>query len=62
VTGSVTRSTGTHATVWRGGVPLDVGPADADSSAGAINSVGQAVGTAYTLDDRARGLRWTLTG
>lgn len=62
ITGSVTRSAGTVATVWRNRVPVTVGPAGADSSAGAINASSQAVGTAYTLDERARGLRWTLTG
>ncbi|CAA9248672.1 MAG: hypothetical protein AVDCRST_MAG41-1824 [uncultured Corynebacteriales bacterium] len=59
---STTPSGDAHAAIWRDGVLLDVGPAGADSSAGALNEAGQAVGSAFTLDDRIRAFRWTVTG
>lgn len=62
ITGVVTRAAGTHATLWRGGAVVDLGPAGADSSAGSINASSQTVGAAYGDQERVRGYRWTVTG
>ena len=59
---SVTPAGEAHAVAWRRGVLVDLGPAGADSGAGAINQAGQLIGSAATPDERVRGLRWTLAG